>query len=127
MITLIGLVVVLQLITIVAISQKNGLFTASTRRREALLDSCVLIDGRIAELVKTGFIPANLVVPKFVVLELQYLADGSNSEKRSRARQALELISDLQDSKRANISILDSDVPSKEVDMKLIELAKKTG
>lgn len=98
-----------------------------TKEKKALLDSCALIDGRIIELTKTGFVPSQLVVPAFIVSELQLLADGNDSHKRERARFGLEVVQLLQQEKNVTVTIDRTHVKAKKTDDKLVELAKKIG
>jgi uncharacterized protein YacL len=70
-----------------------------------ILDSCALIDGRIIDLANSGFVPAELIVPEFVINELQLLADGSDSHKRERARFGLDVIKELQNNKYCDLII----------------------
>lgn len=90
-----------------------------------MLDTCALIDGRIVELVKLGFVPDQLVVPEFIVHELQMLADGSDSHKRERARFGLDVVKELQESDTVTVIIDDSIKTSQPADDKLVALAKK--
>ena len=91
-----------------------------------ILDTSVIIDGRIADICDTGFIDGNLVVPRFVLDELQYIADSSDSMKRSRGRRGLDILNKMQRSNGINIEIVDQDFPKiKSVDSKLVALAKK--
>lgn len=93
--------------------------------RRIILDSCALIDGRIIELVKTGFVGDELVIPKFILRELQHLADGSDSHKRERARFGLETAITLQEIAK-KVTIEDADYASTlKTDDKLIILAKE--
>jgi uncharacterized protein YacL len=91
-----------------------------------ILDTSVIIDGRIADICDTGFIEGTLVVPRYVLDELQYIADSSDSMKRSRGRRGLDILNRMQRSSGINIEIVDQDFPKlKGVDAKLIALAKK--
>lgn len=93
-----------------------------------LLDTSVIIDGRIADISKTGFIEGVLVVPQFVLTELQHIADSSDTLKRTRGRRGLDILKVLQDASNSNVLITEidfEDVP--EVDLKLVRLAKKMG
>lgn len=91
-----------------------------------LLDTSALMDGRIIEVVKSGFVPAELLVPRFVIAELQLLADKADHLKRERARFGLQIIQDLQDSKYAEIAIISDDIKTESgVDEKLVRLAVK--
>lgn len=93
--------------------------------RKMVLDSCALIDGRIVELNRMGFVPDELVVPEFVVHELQMLADGNDTQKRERARFGLDVVRELQDSTNAKVVIDSSVSTSQPTDDKLVTLAKK--
>ena len=91
-----------------------------------VLDTSVIIDGRIADIADTGFLHGNLIVPRFVLDELQYIADSSDSIKRSRGRRGLDILNRMQRSVGINIEIMDQDFPKlKGVDAKLVALAKK--
>jgi rRNA-processing protein FCF1 len=94
-----------------------------TSDRTALLDSCALIDGRIVELAKAGFVPENLEVPEFIIAELQLLADGSDSQKRERARHGLEVVQILQQIPNIRLTINKTSVEARLTDDKLVELA----
>jgi uncharacterized protein YacL len=93
-----------------------------------ILDTSVIIDGRIADVCETGFVDGNLVVPRFVLEELQHIADSSDSMKRSRGRRGLDILNRMQKAAGINIEIVEQDFPKiKGVDGKLVALAKKTG
>lgn len=93
-----------------------------------VLDTSVIIDGRIVDIAKTGFTAGRLYVPKFVLSELQYIADSSDALRRNRGRRGLEVLTQLQEDKNSNIEIVDIDFPDvREVDAKLVELAKQFG
>ncbi|HEY2843902.1 MAG TPA: PIN domain-containing protein [Bryobacteraceae bacterium] len=90
-----------------------------------ILDTSVIIDGRIADIAETGFIDGALVIPQFVLRELQQVADSSDSMKRNRGRRGLDVLQRIQKMPQLNIKIVEEDFPNvREVDMKLIELAK---
>jgi len=92
-----------------------------------LLDTSVIIDGRIADICDTGFLEGNFIVPRFVLDELQYIADSSDALKRTRGRRGLDILNRMQRSTGINIDVVDHDFPKiKGVDSKLIALAKKT-
>ena len=92
-----------------------------------ILDTSVIIDGRIADISETGFLEGNLIVPRFVLDELQHIADSSDSMKRSRGRRGLDILNRMQKTVGINIEIVDQDFPKiKGVDGKLVALAKKT-
>ncbi|WP_295746975.1 PIN/TRAM domain-containing protein [uncultured Limosilactobacillus sp.] len=91
-----------------------------------ILDTNILIDGRIYDLVKTGFLEGTLLVPNFVLYELQYIADAGESIKRVRGRRGLDILNKLRTEKIVPIEMSNEDFPDiKEVDSKLIALAKK--
>lgn len=93
---------------------------------EILVDTSVIIDGRILDIVKTGFISAKLLVPKFVLEELQNVADSSEMLKRNRGKRGLEILDSLKKQKNVAIEVLEEDLPKeRDVDSKLIQLAKK--
>jgi uncharacterized protein YacL len=99
----------------------------SRKSGKILLDTSAIMDGRINEIVKSGFVPSELLVPRFVIAELQLLADKSDHLKRERARFGLQVIQDLQDSRFVTVSIISDDIKSeKGVDEKLVKLALKT-
>ncbi len=89
-----------------------------------ILDSSVLIDGRIVELSQTGFVVVPLVIPRFVLAELQSLADSSNRSVRTRGRRGLDVVSRLQRLRSVDVLINDTHVESTLVDQQLVELAK---
>ncbi|HEX9153537.1 MAG TPA: hypothetical protein VF809_01830 [Candidatus Saccharimonadales bacterium] len=96
------------------------------RRRSIILDSCALIDGRIVEIVNNKFVTDELVIPQFILSELQLLADGNDSHKRERARFGLDIAHQLQDSSPVKVTIDRSvfgEAPA--TDDKLVLLAKK--
>jgi uncharacterized protein YacL len=96
--------------------------------REALLDTSVLIDGRIEAVVATGFSTHSLVVPEFVLRELQHVADASDPGRRARGRRGLDVLAALRVSPHARLTVVDDDVPGEpEVDRKLVALARARG
>jgi len=105
----------------------GGLFGGETAVGQTfkILDTSVIIDGRIADLVETGFLDGTLVIPQFVLRELQLVADSADSLKRNRGRRGLDVLQRVQKMAQLNVQILEDDFPNvPEVDMKLIELAK---
>lgn len=90
-----------------------------------ILDTSVIIDGRIADIVDTGFVDGTLVIPQFVLRELQLVADSADSMKRNRGRRGLDILQRIQKLSELNVQIVEDDFPQvRDVDMKLIELAK---
>jgi uncharacterized protein YacL len=106
-------------------SMVQGGKLAVSRRRKIILDSCALIDGRIVDLVRTGFVADQLIIPKFVLSELQLLADGNDAHKRERARFGLDIAAQLQEYIWAPVRIDQTQIPGGTTDDKLIKLAKK--
>ncbi|MDH5427772.1 MAG: TRAM domain-containing protein [Nitrospirota bacterium] len=91
-----------------------------------LLDTSVIIDGRIADLCETGFIEGTLVVPHFILQELQHISDSSDGLKRARGRRGLDILNVLQKMSNIQVKLVEDDFPHvKEVDTKLIELGKQ--
>ncbi|MCG6534474.1 MAG: PIN domain nuclease, partial [Syntrophales bacterium LBB04] len=91
-----------------------------------ILDTSVISDGRIADICDSGFMEGELIVPRFVLNELQFVADSSDSMKRSRGRRGLDVLNHMQKSSNINIEIVEQDFPKiKGVDGKLVALAKK--
>jgi uncharacterized protein YacL len=99
-----------------------------SKPNQVILDSCTLIDGRVAEIVRTGFMKSELIIPQFILSELQLLADGNDSHKRERARFGLDIAHELQDSAPSRVIVDRTLLPGVETtDDKLIALAKKLG
>ena len=93
-----------------------------------ILDTSVIIDGRIADISATGFLEGVLVVPQFVLTELQHIADSSDTLKRTKGRRGLDVLKRMQTDDGPNILITDEDFADvAEVDLKLVRLAKKHG
>src|SRR5947207_1292739 len=103
-----------------------GLFrSAGPQRRYKILDTSVIIDGRIADVCETGFVDGTLVIPQFVLKELQLVADSADSMKRNRGRRGLDILQKIQKMSGVEVIISDLDFPEiREVDLKLIELAR---
>lgn len=91
-----------------------------------ILDTSVIIDGRIFDICKTGFIEGPLVIPSAVLEELQYIADSSDSLKRNRGRRGLDILNKIQKELEIDVKIWDKEInDAKEVDIKLLKLAKE--
>jgi uncharacterized protein YacL len=118
----------------------SALFTSFSSKREGnagsggwqninrtiLLDTSVIIDGRVADIAKTGFLPGTMLIPRFVLLELQYIADSSDAMRRQRGRRGMEVLAELQKGSSVAVRISDIDVEGvKEVDDKLVILARQ--
>lgn len=94
--------------------------------RTILLDTSVIIDGRIADIARTGFLPGSLLIPRFVLNELQYIADSPDSLRRQRGRRGMEVLAQLQREPTIPVRITDIDVEGvREVDDKLVILARQ--
>ena len=102
------------------VHEKNGDVSSK------VIDTSVIIDGRIGDLVRTGFIEGEIIIPEFVLAELQNIADSSNSLRRRKGRRGLEILGEMMNDDQVAIRVLNRDYPSvKEVDHKLIRLAKE--
>jgi uncharacterized protein YacL len=105
----------------------GGIFGGEKQSRKSykILDTSVIIDGRIADIAETGFLDGVIVTPQFVLRELQLVADSADSLKRNRGRRGLDILQRLQKIASVQIQIVEDDFPAvREVDLKLIELAK---
>ena len=99
---------------------------ASRLHQYKVLDTSVIIDGRIADICETGFLEGTLVVPQFVLRELQQVADSSDALKRNRGRRGLDILQKMQKMANVQVQIVETDFPEvREVDLKLIELARR--
>jgi uncharacterized protein YacL len=109
------------------LSALGGIFGGEKqgKRSYKILDTSVIIDGRIADIAETGFLDGVLVIPQFVLRELQLVADSADSLKRNRGRRGLDILQRIQKIASLNVQIVEDDFPAvRDVDMKLIELAK---
>lgn len=109
------------------LSALGGLFGGekTTKQSFKILDTSVIIDGRIADIAETGFLDGVLVTPQFVLRELQMVADSADPLKRNRGRRGLDMLQRIQKMSQLTVQIIEDDFPNiREVDMKLIELAK---
>ncbi len=101
---------------------------ARSAKQYRILDTSVIIDGRIADIADTGFLDGGVVIPQFVLKELQFVADSADGLKRNRGRRGLDVLQRIQKIAGLEVVISDVDFPSiKEVDLKLIELARTMG
>jgi uncharacterized protein YacL len=110
-------------------SQEQKLFELNgTTVCPKVLDTSVIIDGRVADLCETGFLEGTFLVPHFILDELQHIADSSDSLKRARGRRGLDILNKVQKMPGVDVRIVDEDFPHvREVDAKLVVLAKKMG
>jgi uncharacterized protein YacL len=109
------------------LSALGGIFGGEKQSRKSykILDTSVIIDGRISDIAETGFLDGTIVIPQFVLRELQLVADSADSLKRNRGRRGLDILQKLQKAASIQIQIVEDDFPAvREVDLKLIELAK---
>jgi uncharacterized protein YacL len=108
------------------LSALGGIFSdKATRRDVKILDTSVIIDGRIADVAETGFLSGTIVIPQFILRELQQVADSPDGNKRQRGRRGLDMLNRLQSNPSLDIQVVDTDFPAvKEVDLKLLELSK---
>ncbi|HLY30223.1 MAG TPA: PIN domain-containing protein, partial [Ktedonobacterales bacterium] len=90
-----------------------------------LVDTSAIIDGRIADICQTGFVNGTLVIPRFVLEELQHIADSADSLRRNRGRRGLEILQRLQKDEMVPVEISDADADTPEVDAKLVKLARQ--
>jgi uncharacterized protein YacL len=109
------------------LSALGGILTDKASRRDLkILDTSVIIDGRIADVAETGFLTGTLIIPQFILRELQQVADSPDSSKRQRGRRGLDMLHRLQNNSSLDIQIVETDFPAvREVDLKLIELGKQ--
>ena len=99
-----------------------------SKDRAILVDTSVLMDGRIVPVAQTGFIGGTLVIPRSVIGELQFLADNADADKRARARYGLDVVTELQAMERVNVELLQDGSHAREgVDDRLLKLAKQHG
>ena len=99
-----------------------------SKDRAILVDTSVLMDGRIVPVAQTGFIGGTLVIPRSVIGELQFLADHADADKRARARYGLDVVTELQAMERVNVELLQDGSHAREgVDDRLLKLAKQHG
>jgi len=98
---------------------------SAVRYRPKLLDTNVIIDGRIADVCRAGFVEGPIYVPKFVLEELQQIADSSDSLKRARGRRGLDILNQMQKERELKVPDFPADDPSEEVDARLVRLARE--
>ena len=122
--------IVILLAVLYAILKRNTItglpVTNSRKEKKVVVDSCALIDGRIVEIVNAGFAPNQIIIPRFIVNELQLLADGNDSQKRERARFGLDIVQTLQDNANCDVVVYKDDgEQSLAIDDRLVITAKK--
>ncbi|MBR2543083.1 TRAM domain-containing protein [Candidatus Saccharibacteria bacterium] len=119
------LVIVLVILAETTIILSKNKLQINTARRKIYVDTCVLIDGRILNIARSGFLDGDLIVLKSVLLELQLLADGKDNEKRLKARAGLETVAELERVVNINTEIFDDGGGRKKVDEELLKFAKE--
>ncbi len=105
-----------------------GFFAKGSHKKNGgkILDTSVIIDGRVADICETDFLEGPLVVPQFVLQELQYIADSADNLKRARGRRGLDILNRMQKGDAVEVRVVDEDYPDiKEVDAKLVALARE--
>jgi uncharacterized protein YacL len=109
------------------LSALGGILTdRGTKHSFRILDTSVIIDGRVADIAEAGFLGGAILVPQFVLRELQQIADSSDSAKRNRGRRGLDILQRIQKNNSLDVQIYEADFPQvREVDLKLIELGKQ--
>ena len=99
---------------------------AASNQNYKILDTSAIIDGRIADIFETGFVEGTLIIPQFILQELVYIADSSDSLRRTRGKRGLDILHKIQKQVDLEVRIIDQDFPKiKEVDAKLVALAKQ--
>lgn len=98
----------------------------AAKEKTILMDTSVIIDGRIVDIARTGFLPGALIIPRFVLNELQYVADSAENLRRQRGRRGMDVVAQLQKDKNISVTVVDMDVEGvRDVDEKLISLARQ--
>ncbi|MBI4462382.1 MAG: TRAM domain-containing protein [Acidobacteria bacterium] len=125
--TYVGLVVGANKGDLLNLTALGGLFGSERPKRSfKIVDTSVIIDGRIADICETGFVDGILLIPQFVLRELQLVADSGDALKRNRGRRGLDILQRIQKIHNLQVEIIDDDFPHlRDVDLKLIELAKR--
>ena len=105
-----------------------GFFAKGSQKKDGgkILDTSVIIDGRVADICETDFLEGPLVIPQFILQELQHIADSADSLKRARGRRGLDILNRMQKGDTVEVQVVDDDYPDiKEVDAKLIALGRE--
>lgn len=126
---------IILIVSLAVLAEVTFLLTKQTKQslsrraaRSVLVDTSVLIDGRVLSVAQTGFLGDTLIVPRSVIGELQFLADHADHEKRARARHGLDVVAELQQNDKVEVQILQDGSKAEEgVDERLLNLAKKHG
>lgn len=113
------------MVGLLILRSQNARPSSNRKNQRIICDSSALIDGRILEVARSGFLTSTLVVPSSVLREMQYLADNSDHEKRARARHGLDVVKELQQLSEVGVEILDDGLPGEGgVDERLVTLSK---
>jgi uncharacterized protein YacL len=126
--TYVGLVVGASKGDLLNLAALGGLFSGERggKRNTKVIDTSAIIDGRIADIAETGFLEGAIIIPEFVLRELQMVADSSDSSKRQRGRRGLDVLQRMRANPQITVQIAEEDYPHiREVDLKLIELARQ--
>lgn len=136
-IAVLAVVIAVLAFTVLILAKQNKQISPATKlktnsntknKSQILVDTSAIIDGRIADIAKTGFVPGKLLVPRFVLAELQNIADSEDSMRRSRGRRGLEMLNIIRENPAVELDILEEDPEDvKEVDHKLVRLARDHG
>lgn len=111
---------------IASASRRELSVKSSSSGNQIVLDTSAIIDGRVLDIVRAGFLSGKLIIPKFVLSELQSIADSPEDLRRSRGRRGLDILSELRREKNIKILVVDDDYPSEiEVDAKIVKLSKQ--
>ncbi len=109
-------------------NEEKGIVQTKKGGSQKILDTSVIIDGRIADISRTGFIEGTLIIPEFVLEELRHIADSSDGLKRNRGRRGLDILKTIQTDLNVPVKVVDDDFEDvSEVDVKLLKLAQKIG
>lgn len=122
---ILGLLMVIIIEVTYALFFKGKMKMKRESAKPILVDTSTLMDGRVIEVARAGFLPGTLIVPRSVVAELQLLADGADNDKRARARHGLDVIKELQQMKDLTVQILQDGKAKQGVDEQLLALAKQ--
>ena len=125
-IILLATLIILTETTLLLVKTSQKPLLNNSQKRKVYVDTSALMDVRLLAIAETGFISDDVVIPRSVIHELQLLADGKDSEKRARARAALDTVSDLERVVFFNLTILDDPLDRTPVDNRLLELAKSS-
>jgi len=107
---------------------QDAVAAASAAQPQIVVDTSVLIDGRVADIAASGFLYGTLIVPRFVLMELQHIADSSDAMRRNRGRRGLEILARIQKDPATPVEIVEDVFPqASEVDAKLVALAARRG